>query len=229
MFSEYTTLHRDYETAKANYLQFKSLVAERDAFEKTKRVLLGRGKALQTYFSLLQEKINETQGIERKDFDNVSAKIESKIEFLESHKVKLEGAQNITQLEDLTKEFEAKRKEFQDLSEEATSLVILGQLSSGFKSHQALQQKITILIQEKPESIKDKALVERWIGESEKDAQASLLKQNEASQLLDQFIAKSGQDTSEILPKLEARLKVAKDHLVKAVSAQEQMARRIEQ
>jgi hypothetical protein len=225
--AEYVTLHRDYETSKASYLQFKSLVAEKDAFEKTKKVLVARNKTLEAYFFLLQEKINQTQNIEKEDFDDVSKKLKSETEFLKGQRQRLEESQITSQLETLSKELEAKNKEFKDLKEEATSLAILGQLFSGFQSHQALQQKISNIIQERSQVIKDKALIERWMGESEKDAQDALIRRNEARQLLHQFSLESGYKKGQLLTDLKRQLKASKDLLERAVSAQEQVARRI--
>jgi len=225
--AEYATFHGDYQTSRASYLQFKSLPAEKDAFEKTKKVLIARNKTLEAYFFLLQEKINQTQNIEKEDFDDVSTKLKSETEFLKNQRQKLEESQIISQLETLSKELEAEDKEFKDLAEEATSLTILGQLFSGFQSHQTLQQKISQAIEERPQAIKDKALIERWMGESEKDAQDSIAKRNEAREILHQFLQEKSYKKDQVLANLKKQLKIAKDLLEKATSAQEQVARRI--
>ncbi|OGD86660.1 hypothetical protein A2Z23_01935 [Candidatus Curtissbacteria bacterium RBG_16_39_7] len=192
-----------------------------------KKVLFARNQVLESYFFLLQEKINQTQGIEKEDFDNISGKIKSNTDSLKEQKIKLEEAQIIGQLEDLSKELEAKNKEFKDISEEATNLVLLGQLSSGFQSHQTLQQKISQTIQERAGSIKDRALIDRWMGESEKDAQASIAKRNEARQRLHQFTSETGSKKNHYLADLKKELQLAKDLLTKAISAQEQVVRKI--
>jgi len=227
--SEYATLHNNYQVSKANYLQFKSLPAEKDAFENTKKVLISRNKTLESYFFLLQEKLNQTQNsIETEDFLDVSQKIAQKEDFLKNQIQELEKAQIISQLETISKDLEGKIEEFKDLSEEASSLVILSQLRLTFQLHQDLQQKIFKVIEENPQAVKDKALIDRWMEESNNKAQNGIAERNKARETLHQFLQKEAYNKSLILLKLKEQLKTSKDFLQQAIEEQEQVIRKIQ-
>jgi len=225
--SEYAVLHGDYDIAKANYLKFKSLIAEKEAFEKTKKLLIARNKTLETYFFLLQETINQTQNIEKEDFESVSKKIKAETDFLKNQSEKLEESQIINQLETFSKELEAKKEEFQDLAEEATSLIVMGQLYSSYQSHQILKQKISQIVEDETQAINDKTLIKHWLEESERNAQEGLTRRNQAREILHQFIQEKGYKKIQLRAELEKQLTNSKKSLEDAVSIQHQVIRKI--
>lgn len=60
---EYETAHQDYVIKRSQYIKFKTLTSQEDAFDSTLAMLLARNDVLSYYFQTLKEKLKEGNDI----------------------------------------------------------------------------------------------------------------------------------------------------------------------
>lgn len=96
-FDVYRQKYSEFTVAKNEFLKFKTLTSQTTALDKTKLMLSQRDLLLRAYLLLLNEKLNEDQGLGRTEKATYQALITNEVQFLEDHS-RLVG--NIGSLED---------------------------------------------------------------------------------------------------------------------------------
>lgn len=81
----YRAYYNEFAVAKNEYEKFKSLASETVALEKTKTMLSSRDELLRAYLLLLNEKLNENQGLNPGERGLYQALIASEVTFLVNH------------------------------------------------------------------------------------------------------------------------------------------------
>ncbi len=62
-FKQYDTLHQEYVVKRSQYMRFKTLTSQEDAYDATLAMLLARNDVLVAYFQSLKEKLKEGEDI----------------------------------------------------------------------------------------------------------------------------------------------------------------------
>ncbi|MBI5613554.1 hypothetical protein HY947_01390 [Candidatus Gottesmanbacteria bacterium] len=84
-FDTYRTKNAEFLVAKNEYEKFKSLSSETGALDKTKLMLSQRDQLLRAYLLLLNEKLNETKGMNTTDRNLYQTLIANEVMFLQKH------------------------------------------------------------------------------------------------------------------------------------------------
>lgn len=111
----YNQVHREYQTAKAKYQQFKTLPTETEAFLAVRRVLAARTQVMQAYFVLIAEKLTETGSVPNDTRSSLNSEIEGQKSYLTDFRKRALGAANLQEAENLSDEFEAKLEGWQNI------------------------------------------------------------------------------------------------------------------
>lgn len=81
----YRNNYSEFQIAKNEYLKFRTLTSQTTALEKTKIMLAQRDNMLQSYLSLLKEKLNEDTGLNGPDKNQYQSILQNEITFLTKH------------------------------------------------------------------------------------------------------------------------------------------------
>lgn len=125
-YSLYRAAHNDYQVAKSSYSTYKTLASQNEAIKRMRTVLQTRDRVVSVYFDLLQEKLNQTLGVEeetRNTFSNIRASEKS---WLASHETKIEAAGGLADLNSVSAEFEARFGQMDRETKQAVGNVLLG-------------------------------------------------------------------------------------------------------
>ncbi len=94
----YDTAHGEYSLARSQYLRLRTLTSKSEAKEKTRAMLEARDQALINYLTAIKEKINETEGITGSKKSQLSADLNTEINWFVNHKANLIGAGSLEDL-----------------------------------------------------------------------------------------------------------------------------------
>ena len=84
-FDTYRQKYSEFTVAKNEYLKFKTLTSQTTALDKTKSMLSQRDLLLRSYLLLLNEKLNEDQGLGSTEKVTYQRLIQNEVKFLEDH------------------------------------------------------------------------------------------------------------------------------------------------
>jgi hypothetical protein len=128
-FDLYRQTNTNFQVAKNEYVKFKSLSAQADALTKTKVMLIQRDKLLRSYLSLLNEKLNEDQGLTVSTKQLYQTLIKNEITFLDAHVGKIPSAGSLSDATLVSGELESHYKILQIFIRQILAGLTLGQLS----------------------------------------------------------------------------------------------------
>ncbi len=128
-YDVYRQNYNDFQVAKNQYQKFQSLSAQSDALAKTKVMLTQRDALLRSYLLLLNEKLNEDQGLTASTKQLYQQLIANEITFLNNHAQLIPAAGSI---DDVTQVSTQLSSHYQVLQVSIRQILIglsLGQLS----------------------------------------------------------------------------------------------------
>jgi hypothetical protein len=128
-YDTYRTAFTNFQVAKNEYIKFKSLTAQTDALDKTKLMLVQRDKLLRSYLSLLNEKLNEDQGLSGSTKQLYQTLIKNEITFLDGHANKLPSVGSLSDAITVSGELDSHYKILQISIRQILIGLSLGQLS----------------------------------------------------------------------------------------------------
>jgi hypothetical protein len=128
-FDQYRQTYTNFQVAKNEYEKFKSLSAQTDALAKTKLMLTNRDQLLRSYLLLLNEKLNEDQGLSGTTKQLYQTLIKNEVSFLETHSSKVPSAGSLEDLTQVSKELESHYSVLQISVRQILTGLSLGQLA----------------------------------------------------------------------------------------------------
>ncbi|OGM15313.1 hypothetical protein A2V56_03650 [Candidatus Woesebacteria bacterium RBG_19FT_COMBO_42_9] len=220
-FDIYRKANIDYELYRSQYLQFKTLKSQENAYNATLTMLKARDSTVETYLTAIRKKLDETPGADGAKKQILFTKIDPEVTWHIAHSDSLPSAGT---LEDLTGDSDAAKVRFQsDVPLFYETLVAV----SGGKVIYAREKEEAILtsLKEKIAEIsangdKNTQLIERWILDTEEKIVRSKEKEAEAYSI----VAKaSGQGSLGAYNEALIKLKEAYQYLKEANSFLEEI------
>ena len=124
--SEYNTAHDDYVLRRSQYLRFKTLQSQQDAFDATSKMIQERDDVNTSYLTALKERLNEAVGTDDQAKADLNVRIDDEIGWFTDHKSKIHTAGT---LDDLISDSNLAKARF--AYEDTLFYEILSQISSG--------------------------------------------------------------------------------------------------
>ena len=164
-FEVYRQKYSDFQVAKNEYEKFKSLASQTAALEKTKIMLSQRDQLLRAYLFLLNERLNEDQGLNVPEKQQYQTLIKNEVTFLDGHSALVPS---IGSLPDAVKVSEELQSHYNVLSRSMRQTIVaisLGQLSVLSKQYDTALQKAQDIITNRRVvfSPQKQANLDRWL------------------------------------------------------------------
>jgi hypothetical protein len=130
--SEYRDAEKEFVIAKDQYQNLQTLASINKVTESARKVFALRDQVLITYLELQRSNIIASEGIELSLKELVIKRIEEEGRWLVDHKQKVEKLQDRTQFNSLADEFTDKSEAFEEVSQQATMILSMGELQDVF-------------------------------------------------------------------------------------------------
>lgn len=95
MEDQYRGKHTEYELAKSQYLQSKTLASQQKAQEATYAMLFSRDDVVKAYMTSLRMRLAESFGISNDRIQVLQTRIDTEVSWYESHKTTLSSAESL--------------------------------------------------------------------------------------------------------------------------------------
>ncbi|OGM04215.1 hypothetical protein A3E15_00805 [Candidatus Woesebacteria bacterium RIFCSPHIGHO2_12_FULL_42_9] len=192
-FDIYRKANLDYELYRSQYLQFKTLKSQENAYNATLAMLKARDSTVETYLTAVRKKLDETPGADGAKKEVLFAKIDQEVTWHIDHSDSLPSAGTLDDLVGDSKKAEGRFKADIPLFYETLVGTSGGKVIYVRERQEAilasLKQKIAEI---KVNGDKDTQLLERWILDTEEKITRSREKEAEAYEI----ITKLGSGTS---------------------------------
>lgn len=128
-YDVYRSVYTNFQVAKNEYQKFQSLSAQADALAKTKIMLTQRDTLLRSYLQLLNEKLNEDQGLPASTKQLYQTLIANEISFLAGHEQLIPSAGSIDDITEASSQLSSHYTVLQVSIRQILIGLSLGQLS----------------------------------------------------------------------------------------------------
>jgi hypothetical protein len=181
----YRQAYNEFQLARSQYLQSKTLTAKSNAQSATLKLLQTRDEVVKTQLTAIRQKIQDTAGISSSEKQLLYSQIDSEVAWFDNHKKALTSAGT---LEDLVKDNEAASERYK-----GTLLVSYGALNSisvgKIVNFRETISKIITDINKKVSEIrenddKETQKIERWLLETDNRLTRSREKEQSARNLI---------------------------------------------
>ncbi len=115
----------NYQVAKSTFLTYRTLTAQQDAQDKLRTAVQTRDNVIGSYYNLLQERLNQTTGVSPQYRNTFNSIKESEKTWLSQHRVKIEAAASLEDLNAAAKEFEDHYPQFDRETKRAIGTILL--------------------------------------------------------------------------------------------------------
>lgn len=122
---QYKNAHNEFQIAKSTYQTYKTLTSQNEAVTKFKTVLKARNQVMSTYYDLLQEKLNATEGVGTGPQNTFSGVRDSEKNWLAENQTKIEATGTIEDLNDVSAEFESRHPQMDRETKQAIGTVLV--------------------------------------------------------------------------------------------------------
>lgn len=106
-YDQYRLKLNNFKVARTEYLKFKTLLSETTALDTTKTMMAQRNMLLRAYLLLLNEKLNENQGLSSIDKQLYQTLIQNENAFLNNHTQLITSIGSIDDATDVSKQLES--------------------------------------------------------------------------------------------------------------------------
>jgi len=176
----YRDSHFKYQTAKNEYLAYRTLNAETKAFEATREMLQKRDEGLQSYLRALRLRLEETTAITNYKENLSYLKLDSEIGWLSIHKDSIRGASSIEDLINISSQLEEKYPSLELLAYQTLGIIISARENSLRERVSTQTEKIAEKINQMKSEGENVEKLQRWMAEAKKKISTSSEKQTEA-------------------------------------------------
>lgn len=161
---QYRTAYNQFRIAKDEYEKFKTLTSQNTALEKTKTMLEVRDQFLKSYLNLLNEKINENQGMSGSDKQLYQTLLTNENTFLDSHKQLIPSIGTISDAMDVSRQLESHYSVLQTSMRQIIIGLSLGNLAYLSRAYDTNLQSVMDFFNNNRNalSMNKSATIERW-------------------------------------------------------------------
>jgi len=194
-FDVYRNANIEYEAARAQYLKFKTLKSQQDAYDATLAMLKARDEAVRTYLTALRMKLRETEGVPFGSREVQFSLIDSEVAWFAEHRETLPSAGTLEDLAEDSDEAKDRYGKIVPLFYETLITVSLGKVANIRDAQSKVLDKVRdkvleIKNEENPEyKFEDRKIqiIERWILEVENRFSRSEEKEQEGLSIIGQL------------------------------------------
>src|SRR3972149_6420904 len=140
-FEVYRQKYSDFQVAKNEYEKFKSLASQTAALEKTKIMLSQRDQLLRAYLFLLNERLNEDQGLNVPEKQQYQTLIKNEVTFLDGHSALVPSIGYLPEAVKVSEELQSHYNVLSRSMRQTIVAISLGQLSVLSKQYDTALQK----------------------------------------------------------------------------------------
>ena len=192
---EYKRTRDEYVLARSQYLKFKTLTAQNNAKEATKRMLEARDNVVVLYLQSIKAKVNETKGIDDPTEEGLFIRLDEEISWFSDHKAKLSSAGTLDDLVSDSNLAKGRWKSAAPLIYESLAVISSGKIND-FQERltnifNGVKGKMNEIGKEEREEYKFSSrkiqIIDRWIFETENRITRSEGKQTEALEIISEY------------------------------------------
>jgi hypothetical protein len=96
--SEYNNAHSEYVLRRSQYLRFRSLQSQQEAFDATSKMLQERDDVNISYLEVLKERLNEAVGVSEQTKNDLNVRLNDEIGWFTDHKSRIHTAGTLEDL-----------------------------------------------------------------------------------------------------------------------------------
>lgn len=188
-FDVYRQNYTDFKVAKNEYEKFKSLTSQSDALDKTRIMLSQRDQLLRAYLLLLNEKLNEDQGLESSQKQLYRTLLNNEIIFLNNHSTLVTAIGSLEDADQTSKKLESHYNVLQASLRQTIGGIALGELAIRAKAYDiALADAKALINTYRGTFIPEKqSTLDRWVLQISNTRSLYQQKVDEIAQNISQF------------------------------------------
>lgn len=95
---DYNKAHDQYVLKRSQYIKFKSLQSEKEAYDATVTMLQSRDDVVVAYINALKRRMEETAGVTREQINTFTIQLDTEIAFFNDHKAKIPSTGTLSDL-----------------------------------------------------------------------------------------------------------------------------------
>ena len=183
-YNLYRSTHLDYVTTKSEYQTYGTLTSKTKALEATRKMLLQRAKAFETYLTALRMKLKEETGVNTYKQSLYFLKLDDEVTWLKQHQSLLTTPSTIEDLLEESRKLENRYPHTSVINYQALGVILEGKENTLRSETEELIDLVESKINEIKASGEDTQIMERWLIEAKQKVVLSQQKQTEAETLL---------------------------------------------
>ncbi len=164
-FDQYRSKYAEFSVAKNEYLKFKTLTAQTTALDKTRSMLSQRDQLLRAYLLLLNEKLNEDQGMNSYEKTAYQKLISNEIKFLDGHSQLIGAIGSLEDADSVSRQLESHYGILQaSIRQTITGISLGGLVILANQFDQTYQKARQFVDQNRPSySLAKQQILDRWL------------------------------------------------------------------
>lgn len=162
-YSLYRQAHNDYQIAKSTFLTYRTLVSQNEAINKLRAVLKARDQVILSYYNLLQEKMNATEGLNSEAKNTFFEIKNSELAWLAGHQTKIEAASSLEDLSSVSGEFESRYSQIDTETKQTIGAILSAKEETLSKKVSTLSTNVSEKLTEIRQAGEETAVLERGL------------------------------------------------------------------
>ena len=223
-FDQYRAAHQQYQLKKNEYLKFKTLTAQTDAYAAGLNLLKARDDVIRTHLTTLRLKLAETPGVNPTERQATFSRIDQEVNWLFAHQTRLQNTTNLKELTRISKEIETRYPTITVLMYQSLTTVLASKQNffrtQASSHYQGLKTKLINI----RDSGEDTTIFDRWLLQAQQKLELSLERQSAASSLAAKLGAQTRNLPQEFLA-IQTALKDSHQYLKETTSALQEIIR----
>ena len=225
-FDQYRSAHQQYELKKNEYLKFKTLTSQTDAYIAGLSLLKHRDDAIRTHLTALRLKLAETPGVDPTDRQSKYARIDQEVNWLYAHQTKLNNTNNLTELTRVSQELENRYPNINVLMYQSLIAILKSKQIYLHTQITADYQTLKTKIGDIKASGEDTDIIDRWLVQAQQRLELSQERQAAATNLAAKFTPQARNLPQDFL-NAQFTLKESHQYLKETISALQEIIREI--
>ena len=217
-FDQYRTAHQNYQLKKNEYLKFKTLTAQTDAYTAGLNLLKLRDDVIRTHLTALRMKLKQTPGVNSIERQALFARIDQEVNWLFAHQSRLENSTNLQELTRISKEIETRYPTITVLMYQSLTAILAGKQSSFRSQANDYYRDLKPKLADIRDTGTDTAILDRWLLQAQQKLELSLERQSTANSLAAKLGAQTRNLPQEFLA-IQTALKDSHQYLKETTSA----------
>lgn len=190
VYEKYLQDNQDFQKAKSTYLTYKTLSSQTEALNTSKKLLETRDDLLISYFTLLQDKINQTDGIYPYEKTVKTDLINSRLFFFNDHRQTIQAVLSLDDVVLKSKEIDSLSSDLKTEGQKTFGLIITAKVLDQLIQINSQIINLESLITKIKDNGKDVATLERWLLQIKNKVDITQQKISEAQNLFENLPVK---------------------------------------